>query len=124
MVLMLAPSRFTSSAEGRIWCVPSNFSSTWSSWTFLKAHSQEKLKTRLFFFFTVVSFSPMPNLQPGGPPLVDCPLLTTHYIYSYPPELETVCSTWNLKIHSSLVMRGPPNIVYQLAIDLSVDYQH
>jgi hypothetical protein len=41
------------------------------------------LVTSLFLMQGVVS--PMPNPKPGGPSLVDCPLLLIHFIRSYPP---------------------------------------
>jgi hypothetical protein len=45
LTFMLPPSRFTSSAQARGWCVPFSSSPTLFFWTFLMAYSKAKLKS-------------------------------------------------------------------------------
>jgi hypothetical protein len=56
--------------------------------------------------------SPTPNPQVGIPPLVGCPQLLIHYIRNYPPYLEIVFSTSNLRTRHALLTSDPPNDVF------------
>jgi hypothetical protein len=48
-------------------------------------------RNKLIFY--VEEFSPTPNPQAGGPPLVGCRQQLIQYIRSYPPYLEAVSSS-------------------------------
>lgn len=54
----------------------------------------------------------------GGPPLVNCPLLLTEYVHSYPPYLEVITSIRNLRTGHAVVKRDPPKVVRVLALQL------
>jgi hypothetical protein len=50
----------------------------------------------------------MPNPLAGGPPLVGCPRQLIQYIPRYPPYLEAVSCTSNLRTRHAVVARDPP----------------
>jgi hypothetical protein len=58
--------------------------------------------------------TPSPNLQAAGPPLGGCPRLLTLYIPSYPPHLEAVSSTHNLRTRHALLTKYSLNMGFQV----------
>jgi hypothetical protein len=73
--------------------------------------SKESVKVRGFLFtFVTGVFSPTPNPQAGGPPLVGCPRLLIQYIRSCPPKLEGVSSIRKLRTRHAVVTRDPLSI--------------
>jgi hypothetical protein len=53
--------------------------------------------------FTVGVVSPLPNHQAGGPSPVGCPQLLIQFFRNYPPYLEAVSSTRNLRTLHAVV---------------------
>jgi hypothetical protein len=76
-------------------------------------HLRQVVRNKSEFFRCVYlgrgGVSSPPNHQAGESPPVGCPLLLIQYIRSYPPYLEAVSSTRNLRKRHAVVTRDPLN---------------